>query len=164
MRLYQFVCFWFLVLVGWGAGLVEAWIFFGEGREMRMGIRWGRKWLLFQFNVSNCSAILFGSWHAAKYCPVQLWAGCSGGQPVTATSKRRNVGGILSSVAEFVETQGWESCTGIFKLQVNKDVLAFTQRWQMDPHAPRFLRQCVLFLVDLREIIILALWSPLTLM
>lgn len=126
-RLYQFVCSWFSVLVGSEVGLVEAWIFFGEGREMRRkGIRWGIKWLLFQFNVRNCSAILFGSWHAAKYCPVQLWAGCSGGQPVTATSKRRNVGGIWSSVAQFVETQGWESYADIFKLQVNKGVLAFT--------------------------------------
>lgn len=30
----------------------------------------------------------------------------SDGQPVTATSKRRHAGGILSSGAEFVEIQG----------------------------------------------------------
>lgn len=72
----------------------------------------------FKFYVSNCSGILFGSWHAAKYCPVQLSAQCSGGQPATATSKRRNAAGIfiLSRGAQFVEIQGWESYAEIFKL------------------------------------------------
>lgn len=36
----------------------------------------------------------------------QLSVRCSGGQPVTATSKRRHAGSILSSGAQFVEIQG----------------------------------------------------------
>lgn len=95
-----FACLCFGVLVGGGvSGGLDL---FGKRNEEN-GHRWGRIWLLLQFNVSNCCTTLFGSWHAAKFCPVQLWAGCHCGQPVGATSKRRNVGGILSSVAQLVE-------------------------------------------------------------
>lgn len=140
--------FWGFGWAGW------CWWKFGSfwkgQRNEENGHRWGRTWLLFQFNVSNCSTTLFGSWHAAKYCPVQLRAECHCGQLVSATSKRRNVGGILSSVAQFVEAQGWESYTDTFTSQVNKVSLYKGDRWT--PTLPSFLRECVWFSVDLREV------------
>lgn len=69
----------------------------------------------------------------------------------TAASKQKSVGGIFLGLAQFVEAQGWESYADIFRLQVNKSVLAFTQTWQMDPHTPH-VSNSVWFSMNLREV------------
>lgn len=78
---------------------------------------------------------------------------CSGGQSVNAASEGRSVlGAFLSSCAHVGETQGWQSYTDTFRLQVSKGASAFVWRWQWKPlTASRSLRWWWLHLVDLRD-------------